>query len=188
MRRSFFLLLAAGLVLGGRADDEATRIRYLKRAMQLLHDQCEGKAPLTPYSDMRLPCAGRDLVDGALGKLLVSDGADTEGCMSWLRKPGAGSPSSFGGQPWPAIWYTLQPLGLDVKIILICTTLYISLVISPHKNIQGGAILTLTSTPRYTFGERFNESSRAWLFQPRASLSLSADVHPHVLNSSYDCM
>ena len=120
MRRSSFLLLLAAGLLGGRADDEATRLRYLKRAMKLLHDQCEGKVPLTPYSQTTLPCAGRDLVDGALGKLLVSDGADTEGCMEWLKKPGAGPPSSFGGQPWPAIWYT--------------------------------------------FGERFNESSRAWLF------------------------
>eukprot|EP01052_Picozoa_sp_SAG31_P038065 SAG31_NODE_5015_length_2800_cov_2.011847_4_plen_114_part_00 len=105
MRRSCFLVLTASLLRSGRTDDYATRVRYLKMSMKLLHDQCEGKAPLTPFSSLRLPCAGRDLVDGALGKLLLSDGADAEGCMEWLRKPGAGSPSSFGGQPWPAIWY-----------------------------------------------------------------------------------
>ena len=74
--------------------------------MRLLLDQCEGRAPLSPFGDMKLPCAGRDLMDGALGALDISNGDDTETCMRWLRNPAAGSPQSFGGQPWPAIWYT----------------------------------------------------------------------------------
>jgi hypothetical protein len=88
------------------ADASPTRIRHISTAMRLLIDQCEGRAPLTQYGDMKLPCAGRDLMDGALGALDISNGTDTETCMRWLRNPAAGSPTSFNGQPWPAIWYT----------------------------------------------------------------------------------
>jgi len=123
MGHSSVLAVARMLVLSGvtTGDDEATRIQHLQVAMRLLIDQCEGRAPLTPYGDMKLPCAGRDLMDGALGHLLISGGDDTAGCMAWLRNPASGSPASFGGQPWPAIWYT--------------------------------------------YGERFNETDRAWLFE-----------------------
>ena len=124
------------LVLCGcvaRGDDEPTRIRYLQDAIRLLIDQCEGRVPLTPFGDMKLPCAGRDLMDGALGHLLISGGDDTEGCMAWLRNPAAGSPASFGGQPWPAIWYT--------------------------------------------YGERFNESDRAWPFDRMNETAAAATVN-----------
>ena len=91
-------------IVGPAGDSRETRLHWLKAAMQLLLDQCAGRAPLTPYSDLRLPCAGRDVPDSALGKLDISGGADTAGCMENLRKQ-PGQQVSFGGQAWPAIWY-----------------------------------------------------------------------------------
>ena len=137
MARAAVLVVAClVIILSGVAsswDDEPTRIRHLQDAMRLLIDQCEGRKPLTPYGDMKLPCGGRDLMDGALGHLLISGGDDTAGCMAWLRNPASGSPASFGGQPWPAIWYT--------------------------------------------YGERFNESDRAWLFDRMNETAAGAIVN-----------
>ena len=53
--------------------------------MQLLIDQCDGQAPLTPYADLKLPCGGRDVPDSALGALDISGGRDTAAAMAALR-------------------------------------------------------------------------------------------------------
>ena len=90
--------------VGPAGEDTPARLHWIKKAMQRLIDQCDGKAPLTPYADLRLPCSGRDVPDSALGKLDITAGDDTAGCMENLRKQ-PGAQVSFGGQAWPAIWY-----------------------------------------------------------------------------------
>lgn len=91
-------------LVGPSGEDEETRLHWLGQAMQRLIDQCAGRAALTPYADLRLPCGGRDVPDSALGRLDVSAGNDTAGCMAALRRQ-PGVQVSFGGQAWPAIWY-----------------------------------------------------------------------------------
>ena len=87
----------------GDISDPSVRVSWLKCVVQLGNDECEGKVPLAPNSDLGLPCAGRSITNGALGKLLVSDGKDTEGCMALLRTTPPGP--SFNGQSWPAVYY-----------------------------------------------------------------------------------
>jgi hypothetical protein len=87
----------------GDISDPSVRVSWLKCVVQLGNDECEGKVPLAPNSDLGLPCAGRSITNGALGKLLVSDGKDTEGCMALLRTTSPGP--SFNGQSWPAVYY-----------------------------------------------------------------------------------
>jgi hypothetical protein len=88
----------------GPESDPVVRLAWLKCAVKLGNDECEGRVPIAPNSDQKLPCGGRDITNGALGKLLLSNGNDTEGCMTLLRKVGPGA--TFNGQSWPAIWYS----------------------------------------------------------------------------------
>lgn len=91
-------------IVGPPDDPLPTRLHWLKTAMRLLMDQCAGRVPLTPNSDLKLPCGGRDLLGAALSVLDISEGNDTAACMAYLRKL-PGPEISFGGQAWPAIWY-----------------------------------------------------------------------------------
>ncbi len=88
----------------GRDDPPAVRLAWLRCAVRLGVDECDGTVPIAPQSDARRPCGGRDVTNGALGKLLVSGGNDTAGCMRALRSSG-GAGATFTGQSWPAIWY-----------------------------------------------------------------------------------
>ena len=111
-------------VVGPTGEDLPTRIRWLKQAMQLLIDQCAGRAPLTPYADLKLPCSGRDVPDSALGLLDITEGNGTAACMTLLRKQ-PGPQVSFNGQAWPAIWYRCEWGSIELKLLHSLTPCYL---------------------------------------------------------------